>query len=207
VSTSWTDGRRGTLGVTGKPEVDDIVNANPFALLVAMLFDQQIPISWAFAGPARLAERLERDHGASLAAASVAALSPDDVVALAAEKPALHRFPSSMGVRLRELAAAVVEDHDGDPERIWGDGAAASTVVERLTALPGYGDEKARILVAVLAKRFGVEPKGWRDVCGGFADEGLHSVADVDSPDALAALKARRAELKRQGKDKTGAPK
>ncbi|NNE74456.1 MAG: Fe-S cluster assembly protein HesB [Acidimicrobiales bacterium] len=186
--------RKGTLWVTGDAAADDLVNREPLALVLALLLDQQIAIELAFKGPARLAERL----GGSLDAEAIAAYDPDDFAEIVRTKPALHRFPKSMAGRIQALCAHLVEHYDGDAAGLWRGVRRASVLVERLEAVPGFGPEKVQITVAVLAKRFGRQPAGWEDVAGRFADEELRSVADLDSAEAVAALRARRAARKKQ---------
>ena len=183
---------RGTLVVTGDPVADGLLNTDPLALLIGMLLDQQVSIEWAFAGPARLAERL----GGELDAATIAAMDPEALVAVACEKPAIHRFPAVMARRIHELCVHVVEHYDGDAAAVWRRVRRAATLQERLAALPGFGPEKVQIFTAVLAKRFGRRPEGWEAIAGPFADDEPRSVADLDSAEALARLRARRREGK-----------
>ncbi len=183
----------GDLCISGDPAVDDIVNSNPLALMIGMLLDQQISIELAFTGPSRLAERID----GPLHASTLASMSVDDVVAAFAEKPALHRFPASMAKRVHALASFLVEHHEGDPTLIWADAEDGRQLARRLKALPGFGPEKTKIFVAVLAKRFGVRPDGWQAAAGGFAvDDVPRSVADVTDPSVLDAIRAHRAAQK-----------
>ncbi len=191
-------GESGTLAVTGDPHADQLVRDDPFALLVGMMLDQQIPMEWAFKGPARLAERL----GDRFSATAIAAMDPDELEAAFKTKPALHRFPGSMAKRCGELARYLVDQYDGKADAIWADVRSGKALFERLRALPGYGDEKAMIFVAILAKRFGVAPRGWKAVAGPFADSQPRSVADIDSPDALAEVRAWKKKQKAAGKSK-----
>ncbi len=189
---------RGTLWITGEPEVDDLVNRDPLALLIGMLLDQQIAIELAFRGPFRLRERL----GGRLDAAEIAAWDPDDFAAICAEKPALHRFPGSMAGRIQELCGHVAEVYDGDASRIWKRRRHADTVAANLAAVPGYGDEKVRILIAVLAKRFGVRPPGWEAAAAPFGDDQPRSVADMGSADERLAVREWKKAQKAAGKGK-----
>ena len=138
--------------VTGDPDADALLVDDPFARLLGMLLDQQITMEMAFAAPARLRERLD----GKLDPATVVSMDPDDFDARFRAKPALHRFPGSMSKRVRAVAQVIVDDYDGDTERIWTEAADGAELFTRLRALPGFGDEKARIFVAVLAKRFDV---------------------------------------------------
>lgn len=193
-----TDSERGTLAVTGDPAADQLVQDDPFSLLLAMMLDQQIPMEWAFKGPARLAERL----GDRYSVTSIAGMDPDELEAAFKAKPALHRFPGSMAKRCGELARHLVEHYDGHAGAIWADVRSGKALYDRLRALPGYGDEKAMIFVAILAKRFGVAPRGWKAAAGPFADRQPRSVADIDGPDALAEVRIWKKNQKAAGKTK-----
>lgn len=189
----------GTLVVTGDEAADALVNSDPWALVLAMLLDQQIPISWAFMGPRRLADRLA-DAGLDFSVTSVAEMSEEDLVEMFCVKPALHRHPAVMARRAGALATYICDTHDGDAD-VW-QRARAKTLWGRLNAMPGYGEEKSMILMAVLAKRFGVAPKGWEDFAGPFADDQPRSVADMDSAEGIAAVKAWKKRQKELGKTK-----
>jgi uncharacterized HhH-GPD family protein len=186
----------GTLPVTGQPEADRLLVENPFALLLGMLLDQQVPMEWAFLGPYTLQQRL----GSALDAETLAALGPEKVEELFRDKPALHRYPGSMGKRTYALAAHIVEHYGGDAEAIWRDAGSGEEVYRRLRELPGYGEEKAKIFLAILGKRLGLAAPGWEAVAAPFSDSTPRSVADVDSPETLARVrefkKARKAEKK-----------
>lgn len=190
--------RAGTLAVTGDAAADALLNNDPLALLLGMLLDQQIPMEWAFIGPHRLAERLGRD----LDAHDIAERDPEDFAALVRTKPALHRFPKSMAARMQALCRHVADHYDGDASAVWEAAADGEDLFRRLRELPGYGDEKARILTAVLAKRFDVRPEGWAERAGAFADDEPRSVADIDSPEALQRVRAWKKAQKARGKKK-----
>ena len=177
---------KGTLAPTTDDAANALLNDNPLALLIGMLLDQQIPIEWAFMGPYRLAERLDGD----LDAAVLAALTEEQIIELFVTKPALHRYPAVMARRTRELCEYLVGAHDNDPGSLWRRARSADRVWDRLIALPGFGEEKAMITMAVLAKRFGVTPKGWEALAGPFADDQPRTVADVDGPEAMAEVRA-----------------
>ena len=188
----------GTLVVTGDEAADRLINTDPLALLLGMLLDQQIPLEWAFMGPHRLLERL----GSKLDAVEISEQDPDDFAALVRAKPALHRFPSSMAKRMQALCRHVADRYEGDAGAVWAGAETGEELFRRLRDLPGYGDEKARILTAVLAKRFDVRPSGWEAQAGAFADDEPRSVADIDSPEALQRVRAWKKEQKARGKRK-----
>jgi uncharacterized HhH-GPD family protein len=185
-----------TLTLTSDPDADRLLSENAFALLVGMLLDQQIAMEQAFAGPQRLAERL----GGTLDPATVAATAPDDLEARFREKPALHRYPGSMAKRVHALATELVATYDGDAAAIWRDVEEGRELKRRLTALPGFGDQKARIFVALLGKQCDVTPAGWQEAAGEYGQDGYRSIADVTSPETLARVRewkqARKAEAK-----------
>jgi uncharacterized HhH-GPD family protein len=189
----------GTLVVTGDAAADRLLNHDPLALMIGMLLDQQIAIELAFIGPARLRERL----GGELDAGGIARMDPDDFIEICRTKPALHRFPVAMGGRIQAMCHHLVDHYDGDAAGIWRRVRRAGTLRDRLLDVPGFGPEKVQIFIAVLAKRFDRRPPGWEEEAGVFADGTLRSVADLDSPEALAALRAARRAMKAAGKSKT----
>lgn len=172
-------------------------NNDANALLIAMLLDQQVPITWAFAGPARLADRLGH-----LDPVRIAAMDPEALVAVACAKPAIHRYPAVMARRIHNLCCALTANYSGDAGNIWNDGAGAQVVKKRLLELPGYGEEKAKILIAVLAKRFNLELAGWKRASLPFGDGQPRSVADIGSIAALKEVKAWKAAQRAAGKSK-----
>jgi uncharacterized HhH-GPD family protein len=182
----------GTLWLTGDAETDQLLTDDPFALLIGMLLDQQYPMEHAFAGPRKI-----RDRMGTFSARAIAEADPDEFVTLATTPPAIHRYGRSMAGRVQAVARAVVDDYDGDVSRIWTDPGAAGgaptgkEVFERLHALPGFGEQKAKIFVALLGKQRGIQPEGWREAAGHYGDEGSHrSIADVTSAEALAEVRA-----------------
>jgi len=188
----------GTLAVTGIEEADSLINSDPLALLLGMLLDQQIPMERAFKSPWELKDRL----GGQLEADHIATLPEENLLAAFREKPALHRFPGSMATRAQALCQHLVENYDGSAEAVWATAADGAEVLDRLVALPGFGKEKARIFLAVLAKRFGFQPEGWEAAAGPFADDTPRSVADIYSPESLAEVRAWKKAQKAKGKSK-----
>ena len=188
---------QGDLAVTGDTAADRLLNTNPLALLLGMLLDQQVPMEWAFAGPRTLEGRLGH-----LDAAKIAAMDLDDFVAVCREKPAIHRFPKSMGERVHAVCTHLVEHYDGDAERLWTDVADGAELRARLRDVPGYGEEKTKIFIAILAKRFAIRPDGWERVAAPFSDEIPRSVADIDSAEALHEVRQWKKAKKAAGKSK-----
>jgi uncharacterized HhH-GPD family protein len=185
------------IRVTGIDDADELLSTDPLALVIGMLLDQQIPMEWAFKGPATLRDRL-----GGLDAADIAAMDPDAFVEVFSTKPALHRFPGSMGRRTHELCTYISDTYGGDAAAIWTGVDNADELMVRVRAMPGYGDEKSRILVAMLAKRLGVQPAGWEQATAPFSDDQPRSVADIDSPESLARVREWKKAMKAKGKSK-----
>jgi uncharacterized HhH-GPD family protein len=190
-----------TFYITGDPDADKLLHDDPLALLLGMLFDQQVPMEWAFASPAKLKARL-----GDLDANAIAAMDQEAFVAVCCEKPAIHRFPGSMGKRAHELCQVLAEEYDGDPTAIWTGVDSGAEVLKRLKALPGFGDEKAKIFLAVLAKRMGVAPAGWEEAAAPFSDDNRRTVADADTPEHLQEVRAWKKMMKAQKKSKADDP-
>ena len=188
--------------VTGDPEADKLLSEEPLALLIGMLLDQQVPMEWAFGAPLRLRDRM----GGRIDAAEIAALDPDKLEAVFKGPPALHRFPGSMAKRTQAVCQMLVDDYDGDAAQVWAGVESGPELLRRLKALPGFGGEKAKIFAALLAKRFGVRPPGWEQATAPFSDDQPRSVADIDSAESLARVRAWKKLMKAQNKAKTDQP-
>lgn len=186
------------IPITGDDDADLLLQDDPLALLIGMLLDQQVPMEWAFKGPHTLRERL----GGELDAGRIAAMDVDDFVALCARTPAIHRFPASMGRRIHALCSQIVDDYAGDAAAVWDDATDAKDLRRRLRALPGYGEEKTKIFIAILAKRMGVRLSGWEQVAAPFSDEQPRSVADVASPETLLKVREWKKAMKAAKKSK-----
>ncbi|HEU4362576.1 MAG TPA: HhH-GPD-type base excision DNA repair protein [Mycobacterium sp.] len=186
-----------TLQLACDPAADALLDANPFALLVGMLLDQQVPMETAFAGPKKIADRM-----GGLDAHEVAGYDPEKFAALCSEKPAVHRFPGSMATRIQTLAQIIVDRYDGDATGLWTAGEPdGAELLKRLKALPGFGEQKARIFLALLGKQYGVTPPGWRAAAGEFGKAGTHmSVADIVDAGSLQRVRDFKKQLKAQKK-------
>jgi uncharacterized HhH-GPD family protein len=185
------------LHLTGDVDADTLLSKDPFALLTGLLLDQQFPMEHAFAGPQKIADRM---GGFSIN--SIAASDIDEFVTLCVQPPAIHRYGGSMARRVHALAHHVLDNYDGKTDRIWKAGKPdAKEVLRRVKALPGYGDQKARIFVALLGKQLGVTPEGWREAAGAYGDEGSRrSIADVTSPETLVEVRAFKKAAKAAAK-------
>ncbi len=193
--------RRMKLPLTGNEAADRLLEDEPLALLIGMLLDQQVPMEKAFHSPYDLKERL----GGQLDAEKIAVMDRDELRTLFAERPALHRFPKAMADRTHDLATALVDQYDGRAERVWRTARTGDELVANLMELPGFGDQKAKIFTALLAKRLGVQPHGWQQAAGFYGDHGCYSVADVDGPDTLAKVREYKRAAKAKGKAKAEA--
>jgi uncharacterized HhH-GPD family protein len=187
-----------TLRLAQDPDADALLTNNPLALLMGMLLDQQFPLEWAFRAPWRLAQRMERT---SLDAAEIAGYDPEAFVKLMAGPPALHRYPAAMAERVQALCRLVVERYGGDAAALWRTAGTGTELLARLRALPGFGEQKARIFVALLGKQLGVRPEGWREVAGPYGEDGSRrSAADVTDAETLAEVRAFKQAAKRAAK-------
>jgi uncharacterized HhH-GPD family protein len=190
-----------TLWMTGDTDADHLLDTDPFALLVGMLLDQQYPMEAAFSGPAKILARF-----GTLDAARIADADPEAFAALCATPPAIHRYPGSMATRIQAVARVVADEYDDDVTRLWTAGSPdARTVLARLKALPGFGDQKARIFLALLGKQRGVTPDGWREVAGAYGEDGSRrSIADVTDAASLAEVRATKQAAKAAAKAAKG---
>ncbi|MET9576060.1 HhH-GPD-type base excision DNA repair protein [Streptomyces sp. DT199] len=187
-----------TLHLAQDPEADALLGRSPLAALVGMLLDQQVPMEWAFKGPATIAQRLGTDD---LDAHEIAAYEPEAFAALLSQKPAVHRYPGSMAKRIQQLCQYLVEHYDGDAEAVWKDVATGKDLLKRLAELPGFGKQKAQIFLALLGKQLGVRPTGWREAAGSYGEpDSFRSVADITGPESLVKVRAHKQEMKAAAK-------
>jgi uncharacterized HhH-GPD family protein len=181
------------LHYTGDDEADRLLVSEPMALLIGFALDQQVPVPKAFSGPKVLLERLGTLDATALASMDMAKLEK-----ATKGPPAIHRFPSAMAKRIRELAEYIAETYDGDAARVWTDASDGADLQRRIGALPGFGGMKVRSLTAVLGKRLGVRLPGMDDVMPSYP-----TLGDVDSAQALADYQAKKrahkAEMRESG--------
>lgn len=189
------------LALSGRPEADRLLSTDPLALLIGMVLDQQIPLERAFSSPYDLKQRL----GGKLDAARIAAMDPDELAARFSERPALHRFPAANAKRVQELCRIVTEDYGGRPADIWKRAADGHDLYRRIKALPGFGEQKARIFIGLLGKQLGITTPGWSDAAGRFGQEGTYlSVADIVDRDSLQRVRSYKQEMKAAAKKAAG---
>jgi uncharacterized HhH-GPD family protein len=170
------------LHFTGNDEADALLAEEPLALLIGFVLDQQVPVQKAFSGPLELKRRI-----GNLNASAIAGMDPGELDRAFRERPALHRFPGTMAMRTQELCAAIATDYDGDAARVWTEASDGKDLQQRLLDLPGIGPMKARSLIAILGKRFGIKPPGWEDVAPSHP-----TLGDVDSVEALLDYQAKK---------------
>jgi uncharacterized HhH-GPD family protein len=174
-------------------EANALLDRDPLAVLLGLVLDQQITMEKAFTSPWVLADRL----GHPPTAAELAGFDPDALIAIFATPPALHRFPKAMAGRVREVCRVLADRYDGDAAALWRDVPDGAELFRRVRALPGFGEQKAQILVALLGKQCGVRPAGWREAAGGYgAEDAYRSVADIVDDESLARVRAYKKQAK-----------
>jgi len=191
------------LHITGDTAADELLTDNPLALLVGMLLDQQVAMETAFAGPLKIEQRTGATD-----AATIASMDPDDFLAAFKQSPSVHRFPGSMATRVQSLCQTLVDDWGGDAAALWtapssgsGTGPDGSTVLKRLKALPGFGEQKAKIFLALLGKQYGFTGEGWREASAPYGEDGsFRSVADIVSPESLTKVREHKRAMKAAAK-------
>ena len=186
-----------TLRLSGNPEADELLSEDPLALLIGMVLDQQVPLEWAFAGPAELRRRLGHD----LDARQIASMDPEALGAAFSARPALHRYPGSMAGRVQELCRTLVDQYGGKADAVWKGVQSGQELLARVRQLPSFGEQKAKIFVALLGKQLAVQPDGWRQTSIPYGDPGSYcSVADITDAASLDRVRAFKQEMKAKAK-------
>ncbi|MBY6062065.1 HhH-GPD-type base excision DNA repair protein [Microbacterium esteraromaticum] len=185
------------LHITGDTAADELLTENPLALLVGMLLDQQVPMETAFAGPLKIEQRT----GATDAEV-IAGMDPDAFLEAFKQTPAVHRFPGSMAARVQTLCQTLVDEWGGDAAALWTQGNPdGAEVLKRLKKLPGFGEQKAKIFLALLGKQYGFTGAGWREASAPYGEEGAYrSVADIVSPESLTQVREHKKAMKAAAK-------
>ncbi len=178
------------LPFTPDHAANELLAKEPLALLIGMLLDQQFPMERAFASPALLKERLGR-----LDVSAIAEMDPDELASVFVGPPALHRFPGSMAGRTQEVCRHLVEHHGGVVANLWNGAADGQAFYDRVRALPGFGDAKTRIYVAIIGRRLGVAPAGWEAYAATWA-----SIADVDTFEKIGEIREQKRAMKAAAK-------
>ena len=191
-----------TLHLTGNDKADEVLSKDPLALLIGMLLDQQVTMEKAFSSPAVLADRMKAK---ALDAKKIATMAPEKLAEIFSTPPALHRFPGSMAARTQQLCAALVADYGGKAEAVWTGVKSGDELLARLQGLPGFGEQKAKIFLALLGKQLAIRPKGWREAAGAYGeDKVFRSVADIFDSASLQKVRAYKQQMKAAAKAAAG---
>ena len=185
------------LHITGDERADALLAADPNALLIGMVLDQQVTMEKAFAGPAVIAERM----GGRLEIGAIAEADPEAFAAICSERPAVHRLPGAMAKRVQAVSRVLVDSYGGDAGNLWAGVRTGDELRERIASLPGFGAQKAGIFLALLGKQYGVRPDGWREAAGIYGEDGSYrSVADVVDGESLEKVRASKKAAKAAAK-------
>lgn len=185
------------LHLSGDADADKLLGDDPLALLIGFVLDQQVPLERAFSSPRDLKDRL----GGRLDASEIARMDPERLAAVFSERPALHRFPAANAKRVQDMCCLLVDEYGGSASKVWSTAASGEELLGRVRALPGFGEQKARIFVAFLAKQLGVRPAGWEKAAGKFGEKGSFlSVADITDKVTLGKVRAYKQQMKAAAK-------
>ena len=133
------------------------LNDDGTALLLGMLLDQQVPMEWAFAGPAKLYERLGH-----IDATKIASMDVDEFVAVCTTKPAIHRFPAAMGRRIHEVCTVLADEYNGTAENLWRDVPDGAMLTRACTPCPDSVTRSRRSSSPCSPRHRACAPKGGR---------------------------------------------
>lgn len=179
-----------SIHFTDAPEANELIADNHFALVVGMTLYQQVPVEKAFAGPAMLQQRL----GTPLDATTIASIDPDRLEEVFRERPALHRFPANMAKRVRAVSVFLVDEYGGDVTGLWDGAQSSEEMLARIQEMPGFGEYKAKVYAAVLARQYGITPDGWDDALPDWPN-----ISEVNSDADRAEMKERKKAWKDSG--------
>lgn len=178
-------------------EANALLQRNPLALLIGMVLDQQVPFEWAFSAPYELVKRVGHEPTAQ----ELADYDPDELVRIFTGPPALHRFPKANAKRVQDVCRLLVDRYDGDPARLWTEARTGQELFKRVSELPGFGRQKAQIMVALLGKQYGVQPTGWREAAGDYGvARSYKSVADITDDASLIKVREYKQQMKAAAK-------
>ncbi|HZN74557.1 MAG TPA: HhH-GPD-type base excision DNA repair protein [Micromonosporaceae bacterium] len=185
------------LSLPIEPEANELLGRSPLALVIGMVLDQQVPFEWAFGAPHELVKRLGHEPDAR----ELAEYDPDELAKIFTGPPALHRFPKANAKRVQDVCRLLVDKYDGDTARLWTEAKTGQELFKRISELSGFGKQKAQIMVALLGKQYGVQPKGWREAAGDYGPAGTYkSVADITDMESLAKVRSYKQQLKAAAK-------
>jgi uncharacterized HhH-GPD family protein len=186
-----------TLSLPIDAKANELLRRSPLALLIGMVLDQQVPLEKAFSSPYELVLRLGHEPDA----AELAGYDPEALTEIFGQRPALHRFPKAMANRVQAVCQIITDRYADDPALLWSEASDGKDLLKRISELPGFGKQKAQIMVALLGKRYGIRPAGWREAAGLFGEEGSYrSVADITDGDSLAKVRSYKQQLKAAAK-------
>ncbi|MEU7961338.1 DUF6884 domain-containing protein [Micromonospora humida] len=131
-------------------EGNELILTDPFAFLLAVIFDQGIPAERAWRAPYDLRQRLGHLDPARMAT------EPEQVRAAVAKPSALHRFVNNMPSWLVAAAAIVMNEYGGDAGQIWAGEPPAAELATRLRKFPGIAQKKSAMAVEILARDLSV---------------------------------------------------
>ena len=128
------------LPFTGDREADELIAADPLALLIGFALDQQVTVQKAFSGPLELRRRI-----GSLDARTIATMDPEQLDAAFRTPPALHRFPgqhgrSGCGTCARRSPTTTATTR----RRIWTGAADAKDLHKRLIGAARHRRDEGR---------------------------------------------------------------
>lgn len=135
---------------TSDPDANDLVRTDPFAFLLAVIFDQNVPAERAWLAPFLLKQRLGYLDPKSVASAH------EDVQAAIQREPKLHRYVNKMPVWVVRAAQRVLDHYGGDAATIWSDNPPADVLQRRFDDFAGIAQKKAAMAVEILERDLGV---------------------------------------------------
>lgn len=139
---------------SGNADADRLIETDPNAFLLAVLFTQGIPAERAWSGPFLMRERLGTLDVSYLAA------NPEAVRAAFQQAPMLHRFKETLPRWICSAAQRLLDEYGGDASAMWPRGSSVIEVTERLASFDGIGRKKAVMAVEILVRHFGIELEG-----------------------------------------------
>ena len=124
-------------------------------------------------------------------------MDPEQFAAAVQGEAGASPLPRSMAGRVQAVCRIVVDEYGGKAAALWSKLPDGEALIERLTALPGFGEQKARIFAALLGKQLGVQPEGWRAATAPFGEAGSYlSVADITDAESLDKVRAHKQAMK-----------
>ena len=150
----------GIPGFTPIREANELLAADPFAFLIAVIADYQITAERAWSLPFLLKERLGHLDPVQLMT------EPERLAEAVARRPSLHRYINLVPAFILEASRIVMERYDGDAGSIWANEPGAADLQRRLREFPGISQKKAAMAVEILERdlRVPVRELGGSDI-------------------------------------------